>query len=377
MDKLVVQGFNSAYKEPLNCVQPSSFYINWEQNSTFQVQFTAVDDGSVAFQLLNSESSLFFDNQEYVIKQCVPDYSEGTDTVQITASHVYNESSRIWQRTVKTGTLTYSVNDILSFFFDNNKYGFTYKVIGNFDSQQIADLGNCSAKDGLSKIVETWPTATVFPYGRQICVYSADAWATDNGNRIDYINNTREIQLTYDSTEMVNQVMVHGATKDTDSGADDTDTTSDVEEYYFEPHIVQDDDSIYRWGERPGADVDDDRFTDSAAMDAYARTQLILDPSLSFDVTMNANEKPIPGEMRRTEIRKINYVTTVQVMAYTWYPTDVTQSTSLTMNNTSKSILDYQSNQKKKLAQVVQTQKDSASNISNDITVAKVGEIND
>lgn len=336
------------------------------------MQFTATYDGSVSFQMLDSEASLFFDGQEYVIKQCVPDYSEMTDTIQVTASHVYNETSRIWQHNVRPGTLTYSVNDILAYFLDGNNLGFTYKVEGTFDNQQITDLGNCSAKDGLSKIIEAWPSATIFPNGREIVVYSSDAWTTDNDNRIDYIRNTREIQLTSDSTSIVNEVWVYGATVDNDSSSN-----SDTEQYYFEPHIVQDDDSILRWDERPGEDISDDRFTDAAAMEAYAKTQFVTDPSLSFDITMNSNDKPVPGELVRVEIRKNNYVTKVQIMSFSWYPWDSTQNTTLTLNNTAKSILDYQTSQKKRLAQVVRDQKNSSSEFISDFDTKKVGEVDD
>lgn len=345
LDKLVVQGFSSTYKEPLNCVLWNSFYITWEANNTFEMQFTAYDDGSVAFGMIDSESSLFFDNQEYIIKQCVPDYNANVNTIQITATHVYNETSRIWQRTVKEGTLTYSVNDVLSFYLYSNSYGFTYEVVGSFDSQQIDSLGGDSAKDGLSKIVDTWIGSVVYANGRHIIVYSKEAWEKDLGNRIDYLNNTSEIQLTYDSTDMVNQVWVIGATIESDS--DDVD--SNVEQYYFEPHLVTDDESVSRWGVRPGADIDDDRFTNANSMDAYAKTQMVTDPALSFDVTLNSNVKPVPGEIRRLEVRHKNFVTKIQVVAFTWYPMDPTQNTSVTLNNTSKTILDYQNSNKRNL----------------------------
>ncbi|KRL54944.1 minor structural protein [Paucilactobacillus oligofermentans DSM 15707 = LMG 22743] len=309
------------------------------------MQFTAYDDGSVAFGMIDSESSLFFDNQEYIIKQCVPDYNANVNTIQITATHVYNETSRIWQRTVKEGTLTYSVNDVLSFYLYSNSYGFTYEVVGSFDSQQIDSLGGDSAKDGLSKIVDTWIGSVVYANGRHIIVYSKEAWEKDLGNRIDYLNNTSEIQLTYDSTDMVNQVWVIGATIESDS--DDVD--SNVEQYYFEPHLVTDDESVSRWGVRPGADIDDDRFTNADSMDAYAKTQMVTDPALSFDVTLNSNVKPVPGEIRRLEVRHKNFVTKIQVVAFTWYPMDPTQNTSVTLNNTSKTILDYQNSNKRNL----------------------------
>lgn len=326
------------------------------------MQFTAYDDKSTGFRLIDSESSLFFAGQEFVVKQCVPDFNAQVDTVQITASHVQNEVNRIWQRDIRSGTVTYSVQDILAFFFDGNELGFSYEVIGDFETQAIDDLGNCSAKDGLSKITDTWPTATIMGDGRKVKVYSADAWAQNLGNRIDYLHNTTEIQLTYDSNDLVNQVWVIGATVETDDSSDDS-TTDDTEHYYFEPHLVTDEDSVARWGIRPGDDIEDDRFTNSDSMDAYAKSQMILDPSLTFDVTLKVNEKPVPGEIRRLEIRKNNFVTNIQVVAFTWYPMDATQATSITLNNTAKTILDYQNSNKKNLDEVIKSNKTNAQKI--------------
>lgn len=342
-DRLLVKGWHSTYVEPLRCVLFNSFYISWEINSTYEVQFTAFDDGSVGFSMLSVQAQIYFDNEAYIVKQAIPDSSEGLETVQITASHIYNDVSRIYQHNTKTGTLTYTVSDVLDYFLKDNKYNFTYDVQGTFDKQQITDLGNGSGKDCLSKIVDTWPTAVIYPKGHNITVYSSDAFAVNNGKRIDYLHNTREIQITYDSNNIVNTVKAFGATKD-DTGTDSTDTDP---QYYFEPFMVVDQDSVDKWGECPGADITDDRFKDAASMKTYATSQLTPEPALTLDITMNTNTRPMPGEVYRTENRKTGMVINAQLVAYTWYPLDGTQNTTITLNNTSKTILDYQNSLKR------------------------------
>src|SRR5699024_3523405 len=52
-------------------------------------------DGSLAYQMLESEASIFLDNQEYIIKQVADDSSSGLDSVQVTATHVYFEIQKI------------------------------------------------------------------------------------------------------------------------------------------------------------------------------------------------------------------------------------------------------------------------------------------
>src|SRR5699024_7944908 len=95
--------------------------------------------------------------------------------------------------------------------------------------------------------------------------------------RLDYRANASSIKNSYDSTAISNQVMAVGAEKE---GSD-----SDKPEYYFEPFLVTDNNSVKKWGLHPGADVSDERFHDKKAMQAFAKSQLVLEPALSIEVT--------------------------------------------------------------------------------------------
>ena len=72
----------------LQSALPDSIYIQWSLNDTYQVQFTAWDDGSAAYQLLQIQSLVQVDGQWFVIKQIQPDYSGGINTVAITGTHI-------------------------------------------------------------------------------------------------------------------------------------------------------------------------------------------------------------------------------------------------------------------------------------------------
>lgn len=351
-DKLIVKGLHSAYKEPLASVVFSSFYVQFEKNSQLNLIFDAYDDNSTAFNMLSSESSVFWQGQEYIIKQVTPSYSSGVTTVQVTATHIGYEISRIRQRNVKSGTLTYSVNDVLSFVLGDNKLGFTWQVIGDFSKEQITDLGNCSGSEALSTIIEHWPNAVFWPNNKNIRIYNEKELQVNNGKRIDYLHNTKEIQLAFDSTSIFNRVKVYGKQKD--------DST-----YYFDPFLVQDDDSIENWGLRDGDDISDERFTDANAMKTYALTQLVTEPSLTITVSEDDNEEPTMCEMRRLEIRNINYVTTVEVVQYQYYPLDSSQITTLTLNNTAKTFLQYTSSHNNKLKKSVSSVMNYINNIKN------------
>lgn len=209
---VLVQAINSSSVDRLMSFLPDSFNIGWQMNSDFQLTFTAFNDGTPAFNNLTIESTIKFDDTEYVIKQVTPDHSQGIETVNVTATHIYNEVSRVFQRSVKKGDVDYTPNDILEYFLKGNKFGFSYEVIGTFAKQKVTDLGNCSGKDALSKIVEVWPDSIIYPNGRKIIVYTKDKFFKDNGHRIDYLNSASEVSFEYDSTEIVNQVRAVGPT---------------------------------------------------------------------------------------------------------------------------------------------------------------------
>lgn len=349
--KILVKGKNRTEKEPLNYYPNGSFNIQWEKNNTWQLTFTMINDKSVAYSLLGVEASIYFDNQEYIVKQCTPDYSNGIGTKQITATHVYNEVQRVMQRTTKTGTLTYSVADVLKFVLNGNKLGFTYQVIGSFDKEQITDLGNMTGKDMLSKITDTWSNAVIYPDNKKIRVYSQDKFAKNNGNRLDYRANSNVVNLAYDSTNITNQVMAIGAQKE---GSSD-----DKPEYYFQPFLVEDSKSVKEWGLHPTASISDDRFHDKASMKAYALSQLQPEPALTISVTEDTQEKPVPGDVRRLEVREDGFVTNVEVVGYTWYPLDYT-NTSITLNNNAQTVLNFKNNYQKQLNLAIRNQNASA-----------------
>ena len=52
------------------------------------MQFTAYDDKSLAYSLLQIQNHLLFVGQEYVIKQCQRNYQNGVNNIQVTATHI-------------------------------------------------------------------------------------------------------------------------------------------------------------------------------------------------------------------------------------------------------------------------------------------------
>ncbi|ADG39890.1 minor structural protein, putative [Leuconostoc kimchii IMSNU 11154] len=314
--------------------------------------FTAYADNSAGFTLLIPENIITWHDQQFAIKQMIPNYSAGYNTIGITATHIYLDVRKIFKHDKKAGTLTYSVNDVLAFYLDKNTFGYTYEVKGNFSKQQITDLGGNNVFDGLSQIISTWPDAIIYPDNKKILIYSKQSFSKNLGNRLGYGYNTDNMSLTYDSTSLVNQLTVVSATKDNNS-------------VWFQPHIVKDDDSIAKYGVWDGGDFSDERFHDVQAADEAAKEKFIVEPSISVSLDYLDSDEPVPGEIRRLEILDTGFVTNVMVVAYSYYPLDDTQKTSLTLNSNAKTVLDYQRSNRNALNQAKNLNKDLAISVKN------------
>lgn len=327
--KLIIQ--NKDYSEPLNSVIIDSFQIDKTVNQSWQIQFNAYDDESVAFGLLQAQNSVFWEGQEFVIKQVQPTYSNDFTISQVTATHVGYQVDRVFQHNQNQGTKTYSVNDVLSFYLNGNSFGYTWEVIGNFDKQEIENLGNSNGQDMLSKITSTWDNAIVDFDNKHIKVYNIDNYYHDDGNVITYLGNSNQVQVSYDSTSLVNKLYCISDNGDNNQPA-------------FQPFYVQDDDSINKYGVFEGQPVSDNRFNNADAMRQYAQSQLQPEPTLNIQIQFNGKQDISAGEIRTLIIPDIDLKTKVRVTQITIYPLSNTQNNQAQLDNTAQTILDYNNN---------------------------------
>lgn len=229
--RMTIQALHSKQEIPLTCFIRSSFQVQYEDNQTNQLQFVAYDDGTPSYSAISNESLIKFNNDLFVIKNTEGDYT-GTGLITVTAIQFVNsEIGRVYQKNVKQGTLTYTVADVLDFFLNDktaNPFGFSYHVFGDFEKQQIENLGGCSGKDMISKIISTWPGAIVKPSGKRVDVYAPDILHQNRGRRIVYHSNSSDMKLTTDSTVIVNQITcVGGSYSDSDSDGGGSTSSND------------------------------------------------------------------------------------------------------------------------------------------------------
>ena len=533
--QITIQGIHTTRPVPLTCFLKSSFQVQYENNQTNQLQFVAYNDGSPSFALIANESTIEFNNDLYIIKNIEQDRT-GTSLYTVTAmQYVNSEIGRVFQKNVHSGTLTYSIDEVLDFFLNDetaNPFGFSYHVFGDFSKQQIENLGGCSGKDMISKIISTWPGTIIKPSGKRVDVYSSDQFLRNYQRRVVYNHDSTNMKLIEDSTVIVNQITCVGGSYSTDdsttsssteatssggvvvedgsvpieSGQDNTaafqadakkylgvpyvwgghnkanpfagmdcsgyvsqvyhdfgieipaytvamennfreiprseikpgdvgfygphgsthhiclvldkntqiyepepgqscktatidsfppdwygrndemqakistkkvemaptetiklvanynggtytpDTDSTQTHYYFPPFTLTDEHSKDEWGLHPASSIlQDDRFKDANAMREYARTQLVLEPSVSIEIVLITNELPIPGEQVYLTIPEVDdrtllgetdtqhaYNTKVTLVGYTWYPYNPSQGTDNIYQNLPATLLHSQ-----------------------------------
>lgn len=130
-----------------------------------------------------------------------------------------------------------------------------------------------------------------------------------------------------------------------DDGTDATTTTeTDTTQYYFQPFIVKDQESIDRWGLFFAPDdITNDSIQDKDQMKEYALKQFHPNPDMSITCTMMNNERPIPGDIVHFEIKQRNYKSKLPIVGFTWYShRKSSNNTTITLNSVEKSILDYE-----------------------------------
>jgi hypothetical protein len=322
--------------------------------------------------MLTVQNMVEIDGQWFVIKQCEPDYSGGIGTTAVTLQHISGEISRMhiygsdpvdWGQYSHTGnsnvslevpdsteTVAQSVSpgDILNAFFggDNGKnWNITYQVIGSFNNAMVeSPYAAGSGKDAISRILGAWPSAVFWPDNLNLRIYSHDEFYKDYGHRFDYLHDTSEVQLQYDTTDMTNAARLVGATQE--SGGDSQST------YYFAPFYFVDEESRKRWGLFVGDDITSDTITDKEQMKAYAESQFKANPDFTLQLTVDPGKEIVEGDMVHLEIRPADYVTKVGLVGYQKYPYSHTQSSTVTLNSNAANILDFQRSQQTNLSRL-------------------------
>lgn len=325
-EKVYIMDNQMHHKAILQGIDWSTFCISWSKDNEYSLTFTCYVTNSYGYTLLTNENIIEFRGQQYVIKTYDPQFSSGYDAIQITATHIGFECQYIVHMMQKKGDVSMSIQDALHLLFDGNVKGFTWEVKGNFDKKTLTDFGNVDAKSGLSTIKETWDCEVTFD-NKKVTVWSQDEYLHKINKTIRYRHDTDTIQLTGDSTSIVNKLYCVGATGDNDKPK------------YFAPFWVMDNDSINKWGDKTGALYSNDKVTNKNDMIKAAKATMQLNPTFSITVTYYGTDIPEFGSQVYLEVLPMNIKEWVEITGYKIYPFDPTQSGEIDLNSLKPNIL--------------------------------------
>ncbi|MFC8961069.1 prophage endopeptidase tail family protein [Bacillus subtilis] len=137
----------------------TDFERSIESNLTnWQISFniTQTNTNAFVFNLLQSDqASLLFEGQEYVIQQINPVLSGNTQTISVTATHIYYDVQKKirLEDTIDSdyeddSRPKHTLEEYLSYLYKGNTYGYSYEIKGAFTARKlIPEFGKSDAGD--------------------------------------------------------------------------------------------------------------------------------------------------------------------------------------------------------------------------------------
>lgn len=214
LPKFQVGDRKGQYRETLTCISRDGSSKNEEINQTLQIDFTAKNDGSVGYQLLQNENYIYFEGQQYQIKQADKD-DEAYDTKRaVSATHIWFDCQHVWQYDKLKGTKKLSASDLMSFVFDQNELGnkgFTWSVVGSNETATFKDYGDKSGMDCIKDCIEKFNLVVVAD-NKNIKLVPMDQFQHKTSKTLRYIHDTPTFKVTIDTTDLQNIARVFGKT---------------------------------------------------------------------------------------------------------------------------------------------------------------------
>ena len=249
MDTVIVRDRAGTQEEILTGLDYSSFQVDIELNTTWQITFTAykLSDGLVAFNLLQNKALVKWHGQWFTVEQNTIDVTDGVPTKQITAMHVWFATSRIrpnitpWEQTdstddngntITTNPVTYTADQLMHLAFDSNSYGYTWEIKGASDSVQLTSMDRQSALDMLNTYFVDDMNWVITADNYKITVQSLDSFRNRTGKMINYYSDSDNSNIQWDTTSFFNAVRMYGANNVYLGEYTDTDSVNSYGKWY-------------------------------------------------------------------------------------------------------------------------------------------------
>ncbi|MDT2300799.1 phage tail protein [Enterococcus faecium] len=336
MKDIFIQDYEKTKKEILTDYDKSTFIENWQENETWEISFTIVKTkfNELAFDLVDYENSVFFNGQEFIVKQMGVSAEGAAITKTVTATHIYYTMQDGFQYDTITGTR--SINQLLAHVFKPDSRGFTWNVVDpnkKFLPVEQENFGNGNYLKLVEEILKDYD-AIVIPDNKNLTFFPRSEYGKKTEEQIRYKYNTDSVKFDIDTLNLKTQIKGFGKKKE-----DDT--------YYFTP-ITYTSKQSEKWGIRVQSPVSDDRYTVSGNMLERLKQDLQDYPTITGTVTMKWRVEPNKGDYVAFVYEPLGVNTYIQVVGIKTYPAIPNKPPEITLSNTKKTMTAILANLTKK-----------------------------
>ncbi|HFF1392654.1 TPA: phage tail protein [Enterococcus faecium] len=336
MKDIFIQDYEKTKKEILTEYDKSTFTENWQENETWEISFTIVKTkfNELAFDLVDYENSVFFNGQEFIVKQMGVSAEGAAITKTVTATHIYYTMQDGFQYDTITGAR--SISQLLTHVFSAGSRGFTWEVIDpnkKFLTVEQENFGNGNYLKLVEEILKDYD-AIVIPDNKNLTFFPRSEYGKKTEEQIRYKYNTDSVKFDIDTLNLKTQIKGFGKKKE-----DDT--------YYFTP-ITYTSKQSEKWGIRVQSPVSDDRYTVSGNMLERLKQDLQDYPTITGTVTMKWRVEPNKGDYVAFVYEPLGVNTYIQVVGIKTYPAIPNKPPEITLSNTKKTMTAILANLTKK-----------------------------
>ncbi|EOA8341597.1 phage tail protein, partial [Enterococcus hirae] len=333
MDDIIVRNYEQTKEEILVRYDKDSFYEDWQQNETWEIGLSVTSlINQEVFDLIEYESSIIFNGQEFIIKKMTENVVGGLVTKQVVATHIYYTIQDGYQYEKVTGTK--SINQLLTHIFKAGNRGFTWEVIDpnkKFLTVQQENFGDGNYLKLINELLSDY-NAVVIPNNKHLMFYPISEYGRKVEEQIRYKYNTDEVTFDIDTYSLKTQIKGYGKLKE----GINTENPKDSD-YVFTP-ITYTSPESKTWGIRIQDPVTDERYTISGNMLERLKNDLQDYPSISGSVTLKWKINPQKGDYVPFIYEPLNINTYIQVVGIKTYPAIPNKPPEITLSNTKKTM---------------------------------------
>lgn len=314
MKQVEVVNFLKTKKNIIDDIDPESFIFE-DKDDICSVEFTVIGVRplkNISYELIENESSIIFNGQEFVVKQC-KEYAKGSVCAkEVKAVHIVYTIQDGYQYDVISGTK--SINECLNHIFKADKNGFKFEVqnkngvVGRIEHE---NFGNDNLLKLIEKVMDDYDVTLV--RNNKLLTFIPNRYFSRQTNcQIRYLYNTDDVSFDIDTYDLKTEIKGFGKRKETEDGKE--------VDWYFEP-VTYTSPQAKIWGIRVQSPINDERYTIRSNMLERLKKDLHDYPTISGMVTMKElSFKVERGDLVRFVYEPLNINQWIKVVGVTYYP---------------------------------------------------------